>query len=63
MKTTIARPLTGYAGTADSPYIALRMVFAVKDWLGHKSIQSTLEYAKFRNEQRSAEARRIYQSE
>jgi len=38
-------------------------VFAVKDWLGHKSINSTLEYAKFRNEQRSAEARRIYQNE
>ena len=38
-------------------------IFAIKDWLGHKSINSTLEYAKFRNEQRTAEARRIYGQE
>jgi type 1 fimbriae regulatory protein FimB len=38
-------------------------IMAVKDWLGHKSINSTLEYAKFRNAARTAEAQRIYQNE
>jgi type 1 fimbriae regulatory protein FimB len=38
-------------------------IFAVKDWLGHKSINSTLEYAQFRNAQRTAEAQRIYEGE
>jgi integrase/recombinase XerD len=35
-------------------------LFAVKDWLGHKSFNSTLRYAKFRNKQREDEAKRIY---
>jgi len=38
-------------------------IMVVKDWLGHKSLNSTLVYANFRNEQRLQAASRIYQSE
>ena len=36
-------------------------VYAVKDWLGHKDIRSTLVYAQFRNAQRDAAAQKIYE--
>jgi len=36
-------------------------LYAVKDWLGHKDIRSTLVYAQFRNQQRDAAAQRIYE--
>lgn len=35
-------------------------LYEVKDWLGHKSINSTLIYAQFRNAQRTAAAQKIY---
>lgn len=37
-------------------------IMVVKDWLGHKSLDSTLVYANFRNEQRLQAASRIYQN-
>ena len=36
-------------------------LYAVKDWLGHKAISSTLIYAQYRNAQRDAAAQRIYE--
>jgi type 1 fimbriae regulatory protein FimB len=36
-------------------------LYAVKDWLGHKDIRSTLVYSQFRNAQRDAAAQRIYE--
>ncbi len=36
-------------------------LYAVKDWLGHKDIRSTLVYAQFRNAQRDAAAQAIYE--
>jgi site-specific recombinase XerD len=36
-------------------------LYAVKDWLGHKDIRSTMVYAQFRNAQRDAAAQRIYE--
>ena len=38
-------------------------VMAVKDWLGHKSINSTMKYAQFRNKQRDDAAARVYGAE
>jgi site-specific recombinase XerD len=38
-------------------------LYAVKDWLGHKNIKSTLVYAQFRNAQRDAAAQRIYEQD
>lgn len=35
-------------------------VMAVKDWLGHKSINSTLVYAQFRSKQRDDAASKVY---
>jgi integrase/recombinase XerD len=35
-------------------------LYAVKDWLGHADIKSTLVYAQFRNAQRDAAAQQIY---
>lgn len=36
-------------------------LFAVKDWLGHRDIRSTLVYAQFRNAQRDQAAAKIYE--
>jgi len=33
----------------------------VQDWLGHRDIKSTMVYAAFRNQQRDAAARRVYE--
>jgi len=38
-------------------------LYAVKDWMGHKSISSTLVYAQFRNKQRDECAQRVYDQE
>jgi site-specific recombinase XerC len=35
-------------------------LFAVKDWLGHKDIKSTMEYVRFRSKQRDKVANEIY---
>lgn len=35
-------------------------LFAVKDWLGHKDIKSTMEYVRFRSKQRDRIASEIY---
>ncbi len=35
-------------------------LFAVKDWLGHKDIKSTMEYVRFRSKQRDKVAQAIY---
>jgi len=35
-------------------------IYEVKDWLGHKSISSTLVYAQFRNQERERAAAKIY---
>jgi len=36
-------------------------LYAVKDWLGHADIHSTMVYAQFRNAQRDAAAQKIYE--
>ena len=36
-------------------------LYAVKDWLGHKDIRSTLVYAQFRNAERDAAAQKVYE--
>lgn len=36
-------------------------LMAVKDWLGHADIKSTLVYAQIRNAQRDAAARKVYE--
>jgi site-specific recombinase XerD len=35
-------------------------VIVVKDWLGHRDIRSTMEYAQIRNAQRDAAAAKVY---
>jgi integrase len=35
-------------------------LFAIKDWMGHRDIQSTMEYVRFRSKQRDKVANEIY---
>ena len=35
-------------------------LFAVKDWLGHKDIKSTMEYVRFGSKQRGSVAEKVY---
>jgi len=35
-------------------------LFAIKDWLGHRDIKSTMEYVRFRSKQRDKVANEIY---
>jgi type 1 fimbriae regulatory protein FimB len=38
-------------------------LFAVKDWLGHKDIKSTMVYVRFRSKQRDSVAEQVYGDE
>jgi len=36
-------------------------VLAIKDWVGHRDIRSTLVYTQIRNAQRNAAAQKVYE--